>query len=303
MARVDIYQQVTDLIVAELEKGVAPWVQPWKAVGGVAGGLPCNGYTSRPYRGVNVWVLVVVGHNRGYGDPRWFTFRQANLLGAKIRKGEKATLVTLWRDLKVEERNDATGVRTEKSIPLLKSYPVFNALQCEGVPRLELAAERPAEPELRYKDLPPLLERSGAVVRTGGSLAFYSVDTDSIQVPPVSAFQGEEFYWSTMLHELTHWTSHPTRLDRDVKHKFASLGYAAEELVAELGSAYLCASLGVQGELRHPEYLGSWLKAFKDDKRALFRASTLAQRAADFVLQFRPDVDPGHASPPDENAE
>lgn len=300
MARVDLYQQVTDLIVTELEKGVAPWVRPWRSQTGVASGLPHNGYTRRPYRGVNVWVLVLHAAARGFDDPRWFTLRQANLLGSRIKKGEKATLVAFWKDLTVADHDPVTGIRSEKTIPLLRAYPVFNAVQCEGVPVLERPTEK--APELRNSELVAFLERTTARVKHGGDMAFYSSAADHIQMPAPIAFISEENYWSTMLHELTHWTGHGSRLDRDLTNRFGTMGYAAEELVAELGSAYLCAELGVHGDLRHPEYLGSWLKGFKDDKRAFFRASSLAQRAADFVLGFRDPVDSGLAQDSTEDA-
>lgn len=283
MARVDLYQQVTDLIVAELEKGVAPWVRPWKSMGGVAGGLPRNGYTSRAYRGVNVWILVVTAAARGFQDPRWFTFRQTKLLGAHVRKGEKAALVSFWRDLTVRDEDARTGEQREKKIPLLRAYPVFNAAQCEGI--ADVATEPTSDDaEPRNTKLARLVEATGANVSHGGDMACYSPAFDRIQMPMLEAFESEEHYWSTLLHELTHWTGHKSRLDRDVSNRFRSLGYAAEELVAEMGSALLCAALGVDGDLRHPEYLASWLTAFKDDERALFRASSLAQRAADYVL-------------------
>lgn len=299
MAKVDLYQLVTDRVVAELEKGVAPWVRPWRVLGD-AGGLPHNGYTKRPYRGVNVWVLAMSAASQGYDDPRWFTFRQASLLGAHIKKGEKSTLVAFWRDLTVKEEDPVTGVRSEKNIPMLRAYPVFNAAQCEGVPTIPTLPAVTAE--VRYSDIRRLLESTSAAVHHGGDMAFYSPTNDRIQIPHLAAFVSEELYWSTMLHELTHWTGHSSRLDRDVRHRFGSLGYAAEELVAELGSAYLCAALGVAGDLRHPEYLANWLTAFKGDKRALFRASSLAQRAADLVLNFREQVDSSLPHDSDEDA-
>lgn len=164
--------------------------------------------------------------------------------------------------------------------------------------------EGPVEkaPELRHAELVAFRDRTTAKVAHGGDLAFYSPAADRIQMPVPQAFLSEENYWSTMLHELTHWTGHASRLDRDLTNRFGTMGYAAEELVAELGSAYLCAELGVRGDLRHPEYLGNWLRGFKDDKRAFFRASSLAQRAADFVLRFRDQIEPSLAHDSDEDA-
>jgi antirestriction protein ArdC len=193
------------------------------------------------------------------------------------------------------------GVRKEKTIPLLRAYPVFNAAQVEGIAAFDAPPDT-EKAELRYTRLKEFLTRTQARVEEGGDMAFYSPTRDFIQVPKREAFLSEEHYWSTMLHELTHWTGHESRLDRDVRNKFGTLGYAAEELVAELGSAYLCAALHVEGELRHPEYLAHWLKGFKDDKRVFFRASSLAQKAADFVLAFREETEPSHAPDSAEDA-
>lgn len=283
MARLDLYQQVTDAIVAELEKGVAPWVRPWKTLTHEFGGLPFNGYTRRPYRGVNVWLLEIARFKASYEDPRWFTLRQTNLLGGKVRRGEKATLVIFWKTHSFEETREETGERVERTVPLLRSYYLFNAAQCEGVPQNEVQEVTPA-PELRYAQVKALLERTRATVQTGGDQAFFSPALDFIAMPALAAFETEEHYWGTMLHELTHWTGHSSRLARDLAGRFGSQAYAAEELVAEMGSAFLCAQLGVEGRLRHPEYVGHWLAVLKGDKRAVFTASSLAQRAADFVL-------------------
>lgn len=288
--RPDLYQRITDAIVSELEKGVAPWVRPWKATAGPLGGLPYNGYSRRPYRGLNVWLLALAGDQRGYSDPRWFTLHQANLLGARVKKGEKSTAIIFWKQYAVQETNSDTGEVTEKNLPLLRSYSVFNAEQCLGIAPLPAPTEKPLE--LRYGEVKDLVHRIGVEVRTGGDQAFYVPSGDYVRVPAAEAFEGEEHYWGTVLHELVHATGHRSRLDRDLSGRFGSEAYAAEELVAEMGAAFMCGALGIEGRLRHPEYIGNWLKVLRGDKRAVFKASTLAQAAADFLLAYRAEEVP-----------
>lgn len=288
MAKEDLYQKVTDTIVAELERGVAPWIQPWRTLDARFGGGPFNGYTARGYRGVNVLLLLVSMAQKGYQDPRWFTFRQAQMLGAHVKRGEKSTLVIFWKQLTLQKKDEESGDEARKRVPLLRSYAVFNAEQCEGLPALPKAEER--APELRYADAEALFTRHEVDVRYGGDKAFFAPGLDFIQMPRLEAFESEEHYWGTNLHELTHWTGHKSRLDRDLAHRFGSEAYAAEELVAEMGSAFLCAHLAVEGRLRHPEYIGHWLTVLRDDKRAVFKASSLAQAAADFVLDRKEEV-------------
>jgi antirestriction protein ArdC len=302
MTKEDLYQRVTDTIVAELERGVAPWVQPWRTLDARFGGGPFNGYTARGYRGVNVLLLLVAAAQKGYQDPRWFTYRQAQTLGAQVSRGEKSTLVIFWKQLQIQKKDEEIGEDAQKRVPLLRSYAVFNAEQCEGIPALPKVEERAAE--LRYADAQALFARHEVDIRYGGDKAFFTPTLDFIQMPRIEAFESEEHYWGTMLHELTHWTGHESRLDRDLKHRFGSEAYAAEELVAEMGSAFLCAHLAVEGHLRHPEYIGHWLRVLRDDKRAVFKASSLAQAASDFVLDRKEEVsesseaDPGTQAMP-----
>jgi len=282
MTREDLYQRVTNDIVAELEKGVAPWVRPWKTLDVRFGGGPFNGYTDRGYRGVNVWLLQIAAAKKGYQDPRWFTYRQAQAMGGHVKRGEESTVVIFWKQISFTEEDSKRGVTAEKKVPLLRRYAVFNAEQCDGVEALP--GRQAKAPALRYLEAQALFERHGVDVRVGGDQAFFSRTLDYIQMPPLQAFESEEYYWAAMLHELTHWTGHKARLNRDQEHPYGSSAYAAEELVAELGSALLCASLGVEGRLRHPEYLATWLAWLQQDKRAIFKASSLAQAASDFVL-------------------
>jgi antirestriction protein ArdC len=294
MVKEDLYQQVTSEIVAELERGVAPWVRPWKTLDARFGGGPVNGHTGRGYRGVNVWLLLITAMKKGYEDSRWFTFRQAQTLGAHVKKGEKSTMVIFWKQHRIQEASATTGEQEEKKIPFLRAYAVFNAEQCEGLapqPKAEETAR-----ELRYQHAEAIFVKHAVDVKHGGDQAFFSPILDFIQMPRFDAFESEEHYWGVKLHELTHWTGHKLRLDRDLSGRFRSEAYAAEELVAEMGSAFLCAHLGIEGHLRHPEYIGNWLKVLKDDKRAVFKASSLAQAAADFVLDRKEEeLEPSEA--------
>lgn len=282
MERQDLYQAVTDTIVTELEKGVAPWVRPWKSLNGRFGGLPYNGESNRAYRGVNVWLLAITALKRGYDDSRWFTYRQALKCGAQVRAGEKATLVIFWTQHRFEKEDPKTRERSERSVPCLKRFFVFNAAQCDGIEPLVKLEETA---EVRHKRAQSLVERHQVDIRFGGDVACYVPSLDALRMPQLQAFDDEESYWSTLLHEMTHWTGSKKRLDRDLSGRFGDDAYAAEELVAEMGSAFLCAALGIEGKLRHPEYLGHWLKVLRGDKRAIFKASTLAQCASDYLLE------------------
>lgn len=281
----DLYERITNTIVAELEKGTAPWLCPWKQ--GAFAGMPKNGHTGKRYRGVNTMLLMCAAQQQGYRDARWLTFRQANMLGASVRKGERATHVIFYKTLDVQSKDAATGETTGKRIPMLRSYCVFNAEQCTGIETRQ--TETPASPEIRYKQAQAFADRAGVEIRHGSDVACYSPSGDYVRMPNRSAFESEELYWGTVLHELVHATGHKSRLDRDLTGRFGSEAYAAEELVAEMGSAFLCGALDIEGKLRHPEYLGAWLKILKGDKRAIFKASTLAQAAADFLLSQTPE--------------
>ena len=289
-ARPDIYQQVTDRIVAALEAGVAPWVCPWDR----SGGQPHNGASGHVYKGVNV---VLTGMS-GYADARWYTYRQAQAKGGQVRRGEKGTTVIYWQFIEKEaapkdaleaaDNGDGNESAGSRKIPLLKSYTVFNHEQIEW-PGGEQGEAEPVEPVASpmtagFEAAAELVASSVANIRHGGVRAYYSPLEDRITLPEAARFTSPADYWSTALHELTHWTGHATRLDRDLSgRRFGEEAYAAEELVAELGSAFLCAELGVQGKLQHEEYLGHWIKVLRNDKRAIFTAARLAQEAAAFL--------------------
>ena len=273
----NLYGEITDRIVAALEQGVAPWVCPWDR----SGGRPHNGASGHVYRGINVLLLAM----SGYGDARWFTFNQARDLGGHVRRGERGTRVVFWRFVEraTEIDNGETPVRR---IPIARSYTVFNTEQIEWPnpnPTQAPADPRVSAVEDDLADAHDLVAASGADIRHGGLRAYYSPKTDRIQVPDPARFATAGDYWATVLHELAHWTGHESRLDRDLSSRFGSDAYGAEELVAELAAAFLCADLSVPGKLQHEEYLGSWLSILRADTKAIFTAARLAQEAADYL--------------------
>lgn len=291
--KADIYSRITSKIVAALEQGVRPWTQPWNAelvTGRITRPLRASG---EPYQGINVLTLWCDAAEKGFASPVWMTFKQAMTLGANVRKGEKGSPV-VYADRMTKKDADATGEETERSIPFLKGYTVFNCEQIEGLPEHYYAKPLPVPDSIaRIAAVEEFVTATNATIRSGGVRAFYSVTDDYVQLPPLECFRDSESYYATLLHELTHWTRHTSRLNRDFGRKrWGDAGYAAEELVAELGSAYLCADLGITPETRedHASYIASWLEVLKNDSRAIFTASAHAQRAADFLASFKPKV-------------
>jgi antirestriction protein ArdC len=285
--RVDIYEKITNQIVSELEKGVRPWLKPWNAehaTGRITRPLRGNGI---PYQGINVLMLWSAAMGRGYAAPTWMTFKQALELKAHVRKGEQGSLVVYADKIIRAETDAATGESSEFAIPFMKGYTVFNVEQIDGLPeRFYAKAEPRTESVQRISRVETFFAATGATVRHGGNMAFYSVTHDHIQMPPIEAFRDSESYYATLAHETIHSTRHPSRLERDFGRKrFGDEGYAMEELVAELGSAFLSADLELTPEVRddHAAYIASWIKVLKNDKRAIFSAASYAQRAADFL--------------------
>jgi antirestriction protein ArdC len=282
----DIYTRVTEKIITDLEQGKRTWLPRWNAghtAGPVSRPLRQNG---TPYRGMNVLLLWAESMEKGFISPIWMTYKQAQELGANVRKGEKGSLVVYANTFNKTE-TDEGGEDIEKKIPFLKGYTVFNVEQVEGLPAHYYAQPINPQPvEQRLEIVENFIKASGADIRHGGGSAFYAPTPDYVQMPHFETFKDKEGYYATALHELTHWTKHKTRLDRDFgKQKFGNENYAREELVAELGAAFLCADLCITPEVRedHAPYLESWLKVLKDDKRAIFSAAAHAQRAADYL--------------------
>jgi antirestriction protein ArdC len=276
----DVYQNVTDRIVAMLENGVRPWAQGWNAYAGGGRPLRADGIA---YRGANVLNLWAAGMARGFSSPYWLTFKRAQELGGHVRKGAKSELA-FYVGTVTREVETAAGETDEKTIPFLKSYCVFNAEEVADLPEhFYRPRETRSLPEhARMPAVDAWIAGTGAKVTHGGGRAFYRPSTDEIRLPEFGAFDSAHAYYATALHELTHFTGAPHRLDRTKGKLFGDPDYAFEELVAELGAAYLCADLGVSNEPRedHASYVASWLRALKDDKRAIFSAAAHAERAA-----------------------
>lgn len=298
--RGDLYRQVTSRIIAELEAGRFPWVQPWKASGTVAPGMPRNALTGRAYSGINVLILWATVIERGYPSQSWLTFRQAIEAGGCVRKGERGTTVVYADRFTPESEKErardtvegggeqgslrGSEARQPRQVAFLKRFTVFNVAQCEGL-REGLAADpAPLSDECAVPLAEEVIAASGIAFQVGGSRAFYAPGPDLVVVPPQAAFFDSINYYRTCLHELTHATGHKSRLARDLANAFGSEGYAREELVAELGSAFLCAALGIVPTVRHADYLASWLDVLRGDARAIFRAASAASKAADWLL-------------------
>jgi antirestriction protein ArdC len=291
----DLYAETTARIVAALERGAPPWVRPWSQV---IDAIPVNAQSRRQYRGVNFALLSLEAERCDYRVNRWLTFRQALELGARVRRGEHGTPVVFWKLRQVAlsadsypQEEDASAL-PEKIYPLLRAYTVFNVAQVEGLPDAVVVPTAARwEPEAKGEEL---LLMSGARFRQGGARAYYQPATDEIHLPPRSAFPAASGYYNVALHELTHWSGHPSRCNRELSGRFGEGAYAAEELIAEMGAAYLCAHCRIDGELRHASYLQSWLRVLRTDKRALFVAASRAQQAADYILKL--------AQPPEQDA-
>jgi antirestriction protein ArdC len=276
----DLYADVSARIVAELERGALPWIKPWAATPGQ--NVPQNALTNRPYSGCNV-ILLWLARNRGWSPPRFLTFKQATEAGGHVRKGEHGTKVYFVKQLQVK---DGEGEEADsRLVPMMREYTVFNVDQCNGLPE-GIRAGRPMRvrnPDARDQLADDFLRSTGADIREGRGEAYFAPGQNFISMPAFEAFRSADHFYCIAFHELTHWTGHKSRLDRDLKHRFGSRDYAAEELVAELGAAFLCAEFGFDGDVRHAGYIANWIELLKADKRAFFTACSKAQAAADYL--------------------
>ncbi len=293
--RTDVYSRITDKIVADLEKGVRPWMQPWRAgnaIGRVTRPLRHNGL---PYSGMNVLLLWSEAMARGYSSPTWMTFKQAIELGGAVRKGESGTLVVFASRFTKTEVG-AAGEEFDREVPFLKAYTAFNVAQIDGLPdRYYSAAEPVRDPIERIEHADRFFANTGAVIRHGGDKAFYSPAGDFIQMPPFPTFRDAASYVATLSHEACHWTAAPHRLNRDLSRYAKDRSERSrEELLADLGSCFLCADLGIAPELEprpdHASYLDSWLRVLAEDKRAIFQAAAHAQRAVAYLHDLQPAI-------------
>jgi antirestriction protein ArdC len=281
--KVDVYQVITDRIVGLLEHGVIPWQRPWN--GGEL--LPRNLTSRKPYRGVNVFLLLAMS----YESPFWLTYRQAQELGGNVRQGERACPVVFWKWLDVDECADA-----RKRLPLLRYYSVFNVAQCEGIPEDRIPA---LNRDRREHNAIEEAERIVAAMPKRPAIqhkwprAFYSPDADFVGIPEPTLFRSAEDYYSVLFHELTHATGHESRLNRKgvsgsdgLWSAFGSQSYSKEELVAEMGAAFLCGQAGIVERTieNSAAYVQSWLTRLRQDARLVVQAAAQAQKAADYIL-------------------
>ena len=282
--RADIYAEVTAAIIKQLEAGTRPWAKSWKTEGGFSPVRPLR-HNFQPYSGINVLMLWGVAQEKGYSNPVWMTFQQAQELGGHVRKGEKSARV-VYAGAVSKEVEGSNGETEEQRIPFLKSYCVFNAEQIDGLPA-QYAQPKAVEPTgaQPIEHAEAFFAQVGADVRHGGDKAFYNHAGDFIQLPKLSAFKDGESYIATRAHETVHWSGAKHRLDREFGKRFGDERYACEELVAEIGAAFLAADLGLYAEPRedHASYVANWLKVLKQDKRAIFTAASAAQKACDFI--------------------
>jgi antirestriction protein ArdC len=295
VSRLSPAETITAAIVERLEAGTRPWVQPWT---GASVSRPLRA-CGTPYQGINVLWLWMAAEAAGHSSPYWMTYRQSQVLGAQVRKGERGTVAIFYRAYQAEvadEGEEATDGRTSR---VLKSFTVFNACQIDGLPGRYFPEPRP---------LPPPTERDSALdrffvavparVRHWGAEAFYSPALDQITMPEPGLFRNLDHYRATLAHELSHWTGHENRLARQMGGRFGSEAYAMEELVAELSSAMLGAELGLPVDHldHHASYLASWLKVLKADSKAILTVAAKAEEAASLLLQFgRREVHGGSA--------
>jgi antirestriction protein ArdC len=285
----DIFQRVTDVIVKAIEDGAGSYRMPWRTSGGFANS-PINAVSKRPYRGINILVLWARAQEKGYKSGTWATYKQWQELGAQVRKGEKSANVVFWKFFDREsETQDSSGENepSPRKIPMARDYWVFNAEQVEGY---TIAEEPKASLKDRIESAEGFFGNLGIEVQPGGNRAFYRVETDSIHMPAFEAFLEPLYFYSVLSHESTHWTAAAHRLNRDLSGRFGSESYAAEELVAELGAAFLCGTLGLPSDPRedHAPYIASWLNVLKNDKRAIFTAAAKAQEAVDWMINKSP---------------
>lgn len=288
--KTDIFQRVTDQIVAAIEAGADSYRMPWRTSGGFPYS-PINTVSKRPYRGINILVLWAAAQAKGYNTGTWATYKQWQELGAQVKKGEKSTSIVFWKFFDREEEAPGNEEMKSRRTPMARGYQVFNANQVEGYDVSEQPTESQTE---RIAAAETFFHAAGIDVKPGGNSAYYQPSTDSVHMPAFEAFKEPLFYYSVLAHESTHYTGAPHRLNRDLTGRFGSESYAVEELVAELGAAFLCAELGLPTDPRkdHAPYIASWLKVLKSDKRAIFMAAAKAQEATNWLSrQSNPELE------------
>ena len=281
----ELYQSVTETIVEALRTGTPPWVKPWSTVAEIH---PCNALSRRPYKGINFLLLSLVADVKGYATPRWLTYRQAQQAGGYVRKGETATPVIYFTVNRPTPETVIEQERQEQEKPVFyrRFFSVFNIDQVENLPECLRQPVHHHEPEWQAcARAESILKSSGALIRHApGNEAFYSPHQDWIVLPARSQFRNPEAYYATAHHELCHWTGHDSRLNRQLGKRYEQSAYAMEELIAELGSAFLSAHCRLDGMLHHASYLNTWLRLLEEDAQAIFIAAGKAQSASDYLL-------------------
>ena len=290
--RQDIYTRITGQIVASLEKGVRPWMKPWSGENAAARITRPLRHNGAPYAGINILMLWAASLEHDFTSPSWMTFKQALDLNAHVRKGEKGSLV-VYANTFTRTEEDTDGQEVEREIPFLKGYTVFNVDQIEGLPEQFYVKPEPKFTGVeRIEHAEAFFAATRADIRFRGGRAYYAQEGDYIQMPPIESFRDAESFYATLAHETTHWTKHQSRIERDFGRKsWGDEGYAREELVAELGAAFLCADLELTPEVRedHAAYIATWLTVLKNDNRAIFQAAAHAQRAVDYLHKLQPE--------------
>ena len=286
LGKKSLFEQITDKIISIIEAGEAKGGITWAGQAATAG-MPINLKTGNAYQGINVLLLWAEAQDKGYSSPYWLTFNQAKEMGGNVRKGEKSTTGIFWGARQIEEEGDNGETETRKSA-FSKAFHVFNLDQIDGI-----AAPNTAPAGNEWNPLEAaetLIRRSGARIIEGGTKAFYSPSKDEIHMPDRERFACAENFYCVNLHELTHWTGHATRCVRDLRNRFGDEAYAMEELIAELGAAFLAAETGINGRMEgHACYIKSWLNVLKNDPRAIITAASKAGQAARFLIDG-PDV-------------
>ena len=278
--KIDIYQEITDKIIVSLENGQPAWVKPWACIG-----QPRNAITGRGYNGINLLLLGM----SDYTSQAWLTYKQAADVGGQVRKGELGTKVVLYKPFVVKDVN-APVAGTEKSIPMMRAFTVFNTQQIDGLPTKYTEAPKPLITDFMGNAAADTL-LSLATIQPGKPTACFIPSKDVIQLPERTHFKSEADYYATALHELTHWTGHKSRLARTFGARFGDNAYAFEELVAELGAAFSCAHCGINGQLQHAAYIKTWLAVLRKDKKAIFTAAAAARKAVEYVQVLSPPAD------------
>lgn len=282
-AAVDIYQTVTNQIIEAIEQGIKKDGKPLWHGQGSAQSTPYNFKTGKRYRGINVLSLWIAANLKGYGSAAWLTFRQALELGGQVRKGEKATTVIYYQETDRKSTDTETGEVEIRHRIILKSYALFNLDQVEGI-ETNISAEISAIQCIEIAD--QILLNSKATIIEEGIKAFYRPSSDEIYLPSRNRFTSTEIFYSVAMHELMHWTGHPSRLDRNFTGRFGDESYAFEELIAEIGSAFVCAELGISSATidNHASYIDGWLNVLSRDKKAIFTAASQAAKAYDYLM-------------------